>query len=57
LRGTRATLLATSPTWASRARMAQPKILAALRALGIQAETILVKVVSTPPQPAEPNAS
>lgn len=57
LRGTRATLLAESPTWASRARMAQPKILAALRALGVQAETILVKVVTTPPPPAEPNAS
>jgi len=57
LRGTRATLLAESSTWASRARMAQPKILAALRTLGVQAETILVKVVVTPPRPAEPNAS
>lgn len=57
LRGSRATLLAPSPAWASRARMAQPKILAALRALGVQAETILVKVVAAPPQPAEPIAS
>ena len=57
LRGTRATLLAPSPTWASRARMAQPRILAALRALGVQAETILVKVVAAPLQPAEPIAS
>jgi hypothetical protein len=57
LRGTRATLLAPSPTWASRARMAQPKILAALRALGVPAETILVKVVTAPPPPAEPLAS
>lgn len=57
LRGTRATLLAESPAWASRARMAQPRILAALRALGVQAETILVKVVIAPPRPAEPNAS
>jgi hypothetical protein len=57
LRGTRATLLAPSSTWASRARMAQPKILAILRALGVQAETILVKVVNAPPPPAEPNAS
>jgi hypothetical protein len=57
LRGTRAVLLASSPTWASRARMAQPKILAALRALGVQAETILIKVVVAPPQPAEPIAS
>lgn len=57
LRGTRATLLAPSSTWASRARMAQPKILAALRALGVQAETILVKVVVAPSQPAEPIAS
>lgn len=57
LRGTRATLLVESSTWAARARMAQPKILAALRALGVQAETILVKVVIAPPPPAEPTAS
>jgi hypothetical protein len=58
LRGTRATLLAPSSVWASRARMAQPKILAALHALGIRAETILVRVVTAaPPVSAEPTAS
>lgn len=57
LRGTRASLLASSPTWASRARMAQPKILAALRALGVPAETLLIKVVAAPLPQAEPTAS
>ncbi|HXS74062.1 MAG TPA: DciA family protein [Rhodanobacteraceae bacterium] len=57
VRGTRATLLATSPAWASRARMAQPKILAILRALGVPAETISIKVVAAPSPPAEPVAS
>lgn len=58
LRGTRATLLAENSTWVARARMAQPRILAALRALGVPAETILVKVaVVAPPRPVEPNAS
>lgn len=57
LRGNRATLLATSPAWASRARMALPRILTTLRALGIPADTLVIKVITAPVPQAEPMAS
>ena len=57
LRGNRAVLLAPSPAWAARARTATPRVLAILRALGIGADSILVKVVSEAPVRGEPLAS
>ncbi|SRR5579883_910763 len=57
LRGTRAVLLAPSPAWAARARTAAPRVLAILRTFGIDADSILVKVVSETPLRGEPVAS
>lgn len=59
IRGGRAVLLAPSPAWATRTRMAQTRILALLRTLGVQADSIVVKVkvVAAPLMKAEPVAS
>ncbi|MER3546137.1 MAG: DUF721 domain-containing protein [Rhodanobacteraceae bacterium] len=57
LRGNRAVLLASSPAWAARARTAVPRVLAILRSFGLQADSILVKVVSETPVSGEPVAS
>ncbi|MEO7148804.1 MAG: DciA family protein [Rhodanobacteraceae bacterium] len=48
LRDGRAVLLAPSPAWAARVRMANSQILAALRALGVQADSVTVKIVPAP---------
>lgn len=53
LRDGRAVLLAPSPAWAARVRMATAQILAALRALGMQADSVLVKIVPVPPSKPE----
>lgn len=53
-----AVLLTPSPAWAARVRMAQTQILAALHALGAQADSVTVKIVPAPlPQPASVAAS
>ncbi|MEO6968869.1 MAG: DciA family protein [Rhodanobacteraceae bacterium] len=57
LRDGRAVLLAPSPAWAARVRMANAQILAALRALGVQADSVIVKIVPAPPLKPEPIAS
>ena len=57
LRGKRAVVLAPSPAWAARARTAGPKLLAILRTLGLDADSILVKVVSEAPVSGKPVAS
>lgn len=57
LRDGRAVLLAPSPAWATRVRMANAQILAALRALGVQADTIIVKIVPAPLSKPEPVAA
>ncbi len=48
LRNDRAYLLAPTPAWAARVRMEQSRTLAALRAAGIAAAAITVRVASTP---------
>lgn len=48
LRDGRAVVLAPSPAWAARVRMATAQILAALRALGAQADSVVVKIVPAP---------
>jgi hypothetical protein len=54
VRGQRLVFLATSPAWASRLRMLQGQILAAARAIGVEAGGILVKVAPLPPPSPEP---
>lgn len=56
VRGSRAVLLAPSPAWAARARVAQTRILALLRTLGVQADSIVVKVMTAPPVKTEVTA-
>lgn len=58
IRRGRAVLLVPSSAWAARVRVAAPRILAALHAIGVQADSIVVKVVvSTPPMADVPVAS
>ena len=57
LRGNRAVLLAPSPAWATRARTAAPRVLTILRTLGLNADSVLVKVVPEAPVRGEPITS
>jgi hypothetical protein len=54
IRNGRIVFLAPSPAWASRLRLAQAQILAAARAMGAQAGSVVVKVVPPPAAPHEP---
>jgi hypothetical protein len=54
IRDGRIVFLAPSPAWASRLRLAQAQILAAARAMGAQAGSVVVKVVPPPAAPHEP---
>ena len=48
IRGRSAVLLTPNPAWATRARAAQSSILAALHAVGVDADSIIVKVKLAP---------
>lgn len=48
-RGNRAILLAPSAAWATRTRTAAPRVLSILRTLGVNADSVLVKVVTETP--------
>ena len=54
VRDSRAVVLASSPAAAARVRMAQAEILSALRACGVRAETLAVRVGDSPAHPAAP---
>jgi hypothetical protein len=56
-RDERLVFLATSPAWASRLRLQQAQILAAARAIGVQAGSIIVKVAPLPPAATAPEQS
>lgn len=57
LRDDRLVFLASSPAWASRLRMQQAQILAAARAIGTQAGSVIVKVAPLPPPDPQPEQS
>ncbi|MBS0432790.1 MAG: DUF721 domain-containing protein [Proteobacteria bacterium] len=56
-RGNHAVLLAPTAGWATRARAAAPRVLAILRSLGINADSILVKIVPETPAAGDVRAS
>lgn len=53
LRNDRVLLLVESPAWATRARMDQGRILAAVHSLGLAATSVTAKVVPLPVPPVE----
>lgn len=56
-RGNRAILLAPSAAWATRARTAASRVLSILRTLGVNADSVLVKVISETPARGASTAS
>ncbi|GAB2587566.1 DUF721 domain-containing protein [Dyella jejuensis] len=54
LRDDRLVFLASSPAWASRLRLQQAHILAAARAIGANAGSVIVKVAPLPPPDPQP---
>jgi hypothetical protein len=57
LRDDRLVFLASSPAWASRLRLQQAQILAAARAIGTHASSVIVKVAPLPPPDPQPEQS
>jgi hypothetical protein len=53
-RGDNLVFLASSPAWASRLRLQQAQILAAARAIGAHAGSVIVKVAPLPPPDPQP---
>jgi hypothetical protein len=56
-RGDSLVFLASSPAWASRLRLQQAQILAAARAIGAHAGSVIVKVAPLPPPDPQPEQS
>src|SRR5215469_14374542 len=56
-RDDRLVFLASSPAWASRLHLQQAQILAAARAIGANASSVIVKVAPLPPPDPQPEQS